>query len=385
MGEVKMSIKCNIDPSKFRMPSLEAVFRMVEDKCFRSYKSLPPNFSISSLINEICECVEQVGNDHTAEYNIQSDSFDNGRNLQKEPMMNGAALVKPIACISRGGGKYKSVEDSWILETSDNDQANSMVAQHLAPSHLSRTHDASDISRGEEKVRISVVNEFGSDQCPSPFYYKQRNLVSQKPYANISAARIGDEDGCADCFGNCLSAPVPCACARETGGEFAYTPDGLVRAAFIDECFSVNLFPEKHRNFFCKPLKRSRNEAPPEPCSGQLVRKVIKECWSKCGCNMQCGNRVVQRGITCNLQVISNASVNLYLRILMWYSCCTLLLLILQLSKCPCFAMDTKNHISQICLHVNNRANYNSLAELGYISTYRILDKTLMDFQIINT
>ncbi|RLN34472.1 histone-lysine N-methyltransferase SUVR4-like isoform X2 [Panicum miliaceum] len=303
MGEVKMSIKCNIDPSKFRMPSLEAVFRMVEDKCFRSYKSLPPNFSIGSLINEMCECVAQLGNDHTAEYNIQSDSFDNGRNLQKEPMMNGAALVEPIACISTGGGKYKSVEDSWILETSDNGQANSMVAQHLALSHLSRTHDASDISRGEEKVRISVVNEFGSEQCPSSFYYIQRNLVSQKAYANISAARIGDKDGCADCFGNCLSAPMPCACARETGGEFAYTPDGLVRAAFIDECFSANLFPEKHRNFFCKPLERSRNEAPPEPCRGQLVRKVIKECWSKCGCNMQCGNRVVQRGIACNLQV----------------------------------------------------------------------------------
>jgi len=311
MGEVKMSIKCNIDPSKFCMPSLEAVFRMVEDKCFRSYESLPPNFSIGSLINEICECVAQLGNDHTAEYNIQSDSVDNGRNLQNEPMMNGAALVEPIACISRGGRKYKSAEDSWILETSDNSQENSMDAQHLALSHLRHAHNASDISNGEEKVRIPVVNEFGSEQkYPSSFYYIQKNLVSQKAYANISAARIGDEDGCADCFGNCLSAPIPCACARETGGEFAYTPDGLVRAAFIDECFSVNLFPERHHNFFCKPLERSRNEAPPEPCKGQLVRKVIKECWSKCGCNMQCGNRVVQRGIECNLQVTSNASVN---------------------------------------------------------------------------
>ncbi|KAG8043756.1 hypothetical protein GUJ93_ZPchr0458g22336 [Zizania palustris] len=40
-----------------------------------------------------------------------------------------------------------------------------------------------------------------------------------------------------------------------------------------------------------------------KPCRGHLARKFIKECWSKCGCNMQCGNRVVQRGITCNLQV----------------------------------------------------------------------------------
>nr|TKW36176.1 hypothetical protein SEVIR_2G423700v2 [Setaria viridis] len=303
MGDVKMSIECNIDPSKFCMPSLEEVFRMVEDKCLHSYKSLPPNFSVSSLINEICQCVAQLANGSTAEYNVQSDSFDNGRNSQKESMMSGAALMKPIASMNSGGMKYKSVEDSLVLETSENGQEYSTVPQHLALSQVRCTHDVSDISKGEEKVRISVVNEFGSEKCPPSFYYIQRNLVSPKAYDNISAAGIGDEDSCADCFGNCLSAPIPCACARETGGEFAYTPGGLVKTTFLDECFSMNLFPEKHHKFFCKPLERPRNEALPEPSRRHLVRKVIRECWSKCGCNMQCGNRVVQRGIACNLQV----------------------------------------------------------------------------------
>ncbi|OEL34616.1 Histone-lysine N-methyltransferase SUVR4 [Dichanthelium oligosanthes] len=303
MGEVKMSIKCSIDPSKFRMPSLEAVFRVVEDKCLRSYKIIPPKFSIGSLMNDICQCVAQLGNDHTAEYNKQSDSSDNGRNSQKRSMANGAALMESIACMNREGEKYKSAEESLILQTSENGQANSTVAQHLALSHLRCTHGASDISKGEEKARISVVNEFGGEKCPPSFYYMQRNLVSKKAYATISAARICDKDGCADCSGNCLSAPIPCTCARETGGEFAYTPDGLVRTAFIDECVTVNLFPEKHHKFFCKPLERYRNEAPPEPSRGHLVRKFIKECWGKCGCDMQCGNRVVQRGIACNLQV----------------------------------------------------------------------------------
>ncbi|RYQ90983.1 hypothetical protein Ahy_B09g096880 isoform D [Arachis hypogaea] len=41
----------------------------------------------------------------------------------------------------------------------------------------------------------------------------------------------------------------------------------------------------------------------PEECKGHLVRKFIKECWRKCGCDMQCGNRVVQRGLRCKLQV----------------------------------------------------------------------------------
>ncbi|CAL5061338.1 unnamed protein product [Urochloa decumbens] len=296
MGDVEMSIKCNIDPLKFRMPSLETVFRMVEDKYLRSYKNLPPNFSVRSMINEICQCVAQLANDRTAEYNVQSDSFDNCRNSEKE-----SVLVKPIACVNSGGVKNKSVDDPFILETSENGQEYPNVARHLALSQVRSTHDAPDISKGEEKVRISVVNEFGSENCPPSFYYIQRNTVSPKAYDNISAGRIGDEDGCAGCFGNCLSAPIPCACA--IGGEFAYTPEGLVRTEFLEECFSVNLFPEKHHKFFCKPLERPRNEASPEPCRGHLIRKVIKECWSKCGCNMQCGNRVVQRGITCNLQV----------------------------------------------------------------------------------
>ncbi|CAL5085086.1 unnamed protein product [Urochloa decumbens] len=296
MGDVEMSIKCNIDPSKFRMPSLETIFRMVEDKCLRSYKNLPPNFSVGSMINEICQCVAQLANDRTAEYTVQSDSFDNCRNSEKE-----SVLVKPIACVNSGGVKNKSVEDPFILETSENGQEYPNVAQRLALSQVRSTHDAPDISKGEEKVRISVVNEFSSEKCPPSFYYIQRNTVSPKAYDNISAGRIGDEDGCAGCFGNCLSAPIPCACA--TGGEFAYTPEGLVRTEFLEKCFSVNLFPEKHHKFFCKPLERPRNEASPEPCRGHLIRKVIKECWSKCGCNMQCGNRVVQHGITCNLQV----------------------------------------------------------------------------------
>ncbi|KAI5011817.1 hypothetical protein ZWY2020_014058 [Hordeum vulgare] len=76
---------------------------------------------------------------------------------------------------------------------------------------------------------------------------------------NISLARIGDEDCCVDCFGDCLSAPVPCACARDTGVNM-HTPDGLVKPEFIDKCISMNRFPEEHHKVFCRtcPLGRSR-------------------------------------------------------------------------------------------------------------------------------
>lgn len=40
------------------------------------------------------------------------------------------------------------------------------------------------------------------------------------------------------------------------------------------------------------------------PCEGHEVYTFIKECSIKCSCTMNCGNRVVQRGITARLQVI---------------------------------------------------------------------------------
>ncbi|GMH07658.1 hypothetical protein Nepgr_009498 [Nepenthes gracilis] len=157
-----------------------------------------------------------------------------------------------------------------------------------------------DITKGEEKVKISLMDENGKGDRPS-FFYIPKNLIYQNAHVNISLARISDEDCCSNCSNDCLSLPVPCPCASETGGQFAYTPQGLLEKEFLRSCISMNLEPEKHHLVYCQdcPVKRSKDE----PCRGHLVRKFIKECWSKCGCNMQCGNRVVQRGITRNLQV----------------------------------------------------------------------------------
>jgi hypothetical protein len=71
--------------------------------------------------------------------------------------------------------------------------------------------------------------------------------------------------------------------------------------------------PHKHPHFYCKicPLEKikidqnfdsPKAKMNPDPCKGHLIRKFIKECWRKCGCTRNCGNRVVQRGITCSLQ-----------------------------------------------------------------------------------
>uniref|UniRef100_A0A7N0ZWC6 Uncharacterized protein n=1 Tax=Kalanchoe fedtschenkoi TaxID=63787 RepID=A0A7N0ZWC6_KALFE len=177
---------------------------------------------------------------------------------------------------------------------------------HVPAGTAKPTIDVVDITKGEEMVVIALVNEVDSTLPPS-FSYIPQNLIFQKAYVNVSLARIGDADCCPDCSGDCLSSKIPCACAQETGGEYAYTSEGLVRESILEECISMNRDPKKHRQFYCKdkecPIERSKSDDMMEPCKGHLVGKFIKECWIKCGCDRQCGNRLVQRGITRSLQV----------------------------------------------------------------------------------
>ncbi|XP_038874401.1 probable inactive histone-lysine N-methyltransferase SUVR2 isoform X4 [Benincasa hispida] len=174
-----------------------------------------------------------------------------------------------------------------------------------ATDELSFSHDVDDITKGEERVQVSWVNEINKEHPPF-FHYIPRSLIFQSAFVNFSLSLIGNDNCCQSCFGNCLTSSAPCACARVTGGDkYAYTAEGLVKEDFLEEWISLARESQGNHQFYCKecPLERSKNDDCLEPCKGHLERKLIKECWSKCGCNKHCGNRVVQRGITCKLQV----------------------------------------------------------------------------------
>ncbi|XP_031736404.1 histone-lysine N-methyltransferase SUVR4 [Cucumis sativus] len=176
--------------------------------------------------------------------------------------------------------------------------------QHNRQNTNNSLHHMHDLTKGAEKVKISWVNELGNDSIPK-FNYIPNNIIFQNASVNVSLARISEDDCCSSCSGNCLLSSYPCACARETGGEFAYTREGLLKEEFLNHCMSMGCEPKKEHLFFCEdcPIERLKNDYKPDRCKGHLLRKFIKECWRKCGCDMQCGNRVVQRGISCKLQV----------------------------------------------------------------------------------
>ncbi|KAJ8770187.1 hypothetical protein K2173_011522 [Erythroxylum novogranatense] len=177
--------------------------------------------------------------------------------------------------------------------------------KRFIPGENRNKHWLSDITKGTENIKISLV---GNEELPK-FTYIPQNIVYQGAYVHISLARVSDMDCCSSCSGDCLSSSIPCACTSETGGEFAYTREGLLKDGFLNTCILMKHNPEDHHFVFCQecPIERAKNDYIPEDCKGHLVRKFIKECWRKCGCDMTCGNRVVQRGISCNLEVFSTA------------------------------------------------------------------------------
>ncbi|GAB2235698.1 hypothetical protein Drorol1_Dr00026134 [Drosera rotundifolia] len=205
----------------------------------------------------------------------------------------------------KGKGKKSSAQDKGLV---DDDGIWELSLQEYknqgTVSDKKKLVFAADVAKGKEKVKIPIVGDDGNEDYLN-FCYIATNLIYQDASVSVSLARISDEDCCVDCLGNCLYSPITCGCARETGGEFAYTIQGLLKEKFLEACMSMNQDPEDHHFVYCKncPKERFDRKKVRRPCQGHLVKKFIKECWSKCGCGIQCGNRVVQRGIIRDLQV----------------------------------------------------------------------------------
>ncbi|KAG0590799.1 hypothetical protein KC19_1G127600 [Ceratodon purpureus] len=158
-----------------------------------------------------------------------------------------------------------------------------------------------DISRGKEKMRISLSASNGED-LPKGFYYITSSVVYQSAHVGISMARIGEDDRCTSCVGNCLDNRTPCECTRLTTGEYAYTVEGQLYPSFLKQ--ELERKTDMKYLAFCPPgACPSVERTSDETCKGHVQRRFIKECWDKCGCTQLCGNRIVQRGIGRKLQV----------------------------------------------------------------------------------
>ncbi|XP_054799096.1 probable inactive histone-lysine N-methyltransferase SUVR2 isoform X1 [Prosopis cineraria] len=349
-GEVKITMSCSsaLGRSDFRLPCRDRLLKMMEDKCLQSYNITDPNFSIMKLLRDMCDCVLEFRTDSNDDSQEGSEMMPSSLNVLKESkacdaliirgntedlglhsgMSNGSINIQSssalaASCISPSSPLLSGTNDAVLvtkkvrsdfpecdggkgLEDPISPHSGSLVViqQHqLTPDDLRSLHGADDLSKGEENLRIPWVNEITND-FPPPFHYLHQSVGFKDAYVNWCLSNIKCEDYCSTCLGDCLLSPTSCVCANKIGGGYAYTSEGLLNEKFLEECITISRNPQQHQSY-CKicPLERAKNDDCLEPCKGHLKRKFIKECWVKCGCVKQCGNRVVQRGITFKLQV----------------------------------------------------------------------------------
>lgn len=335
-GEVKISLSCNLALVRpdFQMPSLQTVLQLVEEKCVKSYKTLDPNFSVMNIMKEICHSFLNIRSDQNSDGPAPTNDLLSNSSATDDLGVDGLHLTSlteandpksntelPLPRTSQvtssdgldygchlgkrvaGDDHGTHIEKEELHEEETNDLSLVVADQPVPLEMIGPLLDVFDIAKGQENSIITLVNEVNSEPPPS-FYYIPQNVVFQNASVNLSLTHVGDYS-CCGCSGNCLLSSAPCACAHLVGGGFAYTIDGLVKEELLKECISMKHDLKNNNQFFCKecPVERSKSEDIFEPCKGHLMRKFIKECWLKCGCTKQCGNQVVQRGISCNLQV----------------------------------------------------------------------------------
>ncbi|CAL9242084.1 unnamed protein product [Arabidopsis halleri] len=298
-GEVKINLSFApaTGGSNLYLPSMEELRRAMEEKCLRSYKILDPNFSVLGFMNDICSCY----------MDLATKGKDSANQLPKNlPFVtaNIDALKKSaarMAFTSQGSNDHmRDVENGAV-----GDSMGLVVVPEcqLSADEWRLISSFGDITLGNETVEIPWVNEV-NDKVPPVFRYIVQSLVYQDAAVKFSLGNIRDDQCCSSCCGDCLAPSMACSCATAFNG-FAYTVDGLLQEDFLEQCISEARDPRKHMVQYCKecPLEKAKKEVILQPCKGHLKRKVIKECWSKCGCMKKCGNRVVQLGIHNKLQV----------------------------------------------------------------------------------
>jgi hypothetical protein len=98
-----------------------------------------------------------------------------------------------------------------------------------------RPCDTIDIANGLEAIPVTVNMPQHGNVTLLPFNYICNSIVSGKASLGTNVSDIGEEDCCYDCERDYMTTDRGCNCARRTGGKFAYTSQGLLRAELIEK------------------------------------------------------------------------------------------------------------------------------------------------------
>ncbi|KAI3796354.1 hypothetical protein L1987_39024 [Smallanthus sonchifolius] len=293
-GEVKLTFATCKPPPGFRIPSLDAVMKHVEDTYQEKIQGFGTRFSLSQLLKDICQCFMEQGNasDHVGN---MIPSFDNF----KEPEKQGGPTNEPIQ-IPRF---VVSNEFDHCLSGKLRKQQMVGIDQLFFDNFKEPEKQGGPAIDPIQIPRFMGSSEF--DHCLSGKLRKQQ-MVGIDELSGSRTAQIA----------LVIVYPLKYPVRVLLKPEVAYTSEGLVDEKFLKNCVDITLNSSKKDYFYCDdcPLermkKRRTNQLQSSSCKGHLVRKFIKECWYKCCCGFNCGNRVVQRGIQATLQYVGEIVTN---------------------------------------------------------------------------
>ncbi|KAI3958150.1 hypothetical protein MKW98_020792 [Papaver atlanticum] len=110
LGDVKISMHLDFSAEEpdFRMPNINAVLKMVEDKCVKNYQITDPNFSLQKLMNDFCEACVEAG----TETEKDGEGIVNGVSAVASLKNSSAHLTANSVLILSADGKVQSTWDS---------------------------------------------------------------------------------------------------------------------------------------------------------------------------------------------------------------------------------------------------------------------------------
>ncbi|GBG62004.1 hypothetical protein CBR_g28480 [Chara braunii] len=170
-----------------------------------------------------------------------------------------------------------------------------------------------DISRGLEAVPIRFAQErhgAGSSCNGNPFGTFMYMRECGSPQELVLGSR---KSSCCKCSGNCLGEEgEACCCAAGMSARYERFSDCTACGWRLSCWFLQQLEETRLKRLFCYsglcPAETGSyvsmaGSSRSAYCTGHPVRPTIQECCQWCPCGLDCGNRVVQRGLTCNLEV----------------------------------------------------------------------------------
>ncbi|KAE8728313.1 Set domain protein [Hibiscus syriacus] len=180
LGEVKISISYNsaIGRPNFQLPSVDELRELMEQRCLQSYKLIDPNFDVLKVLSDMCECILELATNSSNK--LQDVNVIPALDILKQTRVRD--VLNAVSNTQNGCFLGRMLNESFNVQCSTNVCVDNVggkelmaVPKHgLAPDEIRWLHDAIDITRGEEKVKISwmkavVAHALGIVSCPSSF------------------------------------------------------------------------------------------------------------------------------------------------------------------------------------------------------------------------